>query len=231
MQALIVTGTAAGTQPIYLPYDKAPVPFGDPLAATLTAATPTVVTVKGYTPTRGDAVAFSPSNGFLSSLSGTLSTIGIVANTTYYVTSVSGNTFSLTTQKALSTDYPLSSITTGGNSVGGTVATPTLAVPLFVHLLSNQPDGLLAPFKSGASVLAINGGAVSGTGSSTLPITVMGAADLSSTYTTAAPGAPIGPSSFSVIATIGFGAPQIIQLSNDWIVASGSTSTLILIQN
>src|ERR1700691_4942038 len=111
MQVLVTTGTAAGTQPIYLPYDKAPVPFGDPLTATMTAATPTVVTVPGYFPTRGDAVAFSPANGFLSSLSGTLSTIGIVGNTTYYVTSVSGDTFSLTTQKAAATDFPLSSIT------------------------------------------------------------------------------------------------------------------------
>ena len=34
MQVLITTGTLAGTQPIYLPYDKAPVPFGDPLGAT-----------------------------------------------------------------------------------------------------------------------------------------------------------------------------------------------------
>jgi hypothetical protein len=41
----------------------------------------------------------------------------------------------------------------------------------------------------------------------------------------------LGPNTFAVIATIAFGSPKIIQLSNDWIVATGSTSTLILIQN
>ena len=57
MQVLITTGTAAGSQPIYLPYDKAPVPFGDPLAASLTAATPSIITVPGYIPTVNDAVS------------------------------------------------------------------------------------------------------------------------------------------------------------------------------
>jgi len=96
MQVLITTGTLAGTQPIYLPYDKAPVPFGDPLAASLTAATPTVVTVPGYFPSNGDAVALSVAgtSGFLSSLSG-LTTIAAQLNTTYYVSSASGDTFTL----------------------------------------------------------------------------------------------------------------------------------------
>ena len=53
MQVLITTGTLLGTAPIYLPYGVAPVPFGDPLAATLTYATPTVVTVPGYNPNQG----------------------------------------------------------------------------------------------------------------------------------------------------------------------------------
>ena len=40
MQVLITTGTfaAANANAIYLPYDKAPIPFGDPLATTVTSA-------------------------------------------------------------------------------------------------------------------------------------------------------------------------------------------------
>jgi hypothetical protein len=224
MQVLITTATAAGTQPIYLPYNKAPIPFGDPLAASLTAATPTVVTVPGYTPTNGDAVSFSVAgtSGFLASLSG-LSTISFQLNTTYYVSSASGQTFTLSTQKASAATpaFVYASITTLGQFGGQP----------FVHLLSNQLDGTLEPFETSATVLAMNGGAVSGTGASTLPITIFGAADKSATLATGSYGAPLGPSTYSVIATVGFGAPQLIQLSNDWIVASGSTSTLILIQN
>ncbi len=225
MQALIVTGTTAGTQPIYLPYDLAPVPFGDPLAATLTAATPTVVTVPGYFPTNGDAVALSVAgtSGFLSSLAG-LTTISLQLNTTYYVSSASGQTFTLSTQKASAATPAtvLASITTLAQSGG----------QAFVHLLSNQPDGTVLPFKPGNTVLAMNGGSAQLIGTNSFAaITLMGAADKNSTVATGTYGAPLGPTTFSVIATIGFGAPKLVQLSNDWIVATGSTSTLILIQN
>lgn len=224
MQVLVTTGTTAGTAPIYLPYDLAPLPFGDPLAASWTAATPTVVTVPGYTPANGDGVALSiaGTSGFLSSLSG-LTTISAQLNTTYYVSSASGQTFTLSTQKAsAATPAGVLSMITTGMQLGGQD---------FVHLLSNQVDGTLLPFKPGNTVVAMNGGAVAGTGVITGSITLMGAADKSSTVTTGTYGAPLGPSTFSVIATIAFGAPKIIQLSNDWIVATGSTSTLILIQN
>jgi hypothetical protein len=224
MQVLIVTGTTAGTQPIYLPYGLAPVPFGDPLAATLTAATPTVVTVPGYFPSNGDAVSFSVAgtSGFLTSLSG-LSTISMQLNTTYYVSSASGQTFTLSTQKASAATPAgvLSAITTLGQ-LGGQP---------FVHLLSNQPDGSLIPFETGGSVVAMNGGAIAGTGTLTGSITLFGASDKSTTLATGSFGAPLGPNAFSVITTIGFGTPKVIILSNDWIVASGSTSSLILIQN
>jgi hypothetical protein len=224
MQALIVTGTTAGTQPIYLPYGLAPVPFGDPLAASLTAATPTVVTVPGYFPTNGDAVSISVAgtSGFLTSLSG-LSTISLQLNTTYYVSSASGQTFTLSTQKASAATpaFVEASITTLGQ-LGGQP---------FVHLLSNQPDGTLVPFETGGSVLAMNGGAIAGTGTLVGSITLFGASDKSTTLATGTFGAPLGPNAFSVIATVGYGTPKIIVLSNDWIVASGSTSTLILIQN
>jgi len=223
MQVLITTGTTAGTAPIYLPYDLAPLPFGDPLAASWTAATPTVVTVPGYTPANGDAVALSiaGTSGFLSSLSG-LTTISAQLNTTYYVSSASGQTFTLSTQKAsAATPAGVLSMITTGMQLGGQD---------FVHLLSNQIDGPLLPFKPGNTVLAMNGGAVAGTGTLVGSITLMGAADKSATLVTGTYGAPLGPSTFSVIATIGFGTPKIVQLSNDWIVATGSTSTLILIQ-
>jgi len=229
MQVLISTATAAGTQPIYLPYDKAPVPFGDPLAGTLTAATPTVVTVPGYVPTNGDAVSISVAgtSGFLSSLSG-LSTISFQLNTTYYVSSASADTFTLSTVKATAASpaFVYASITSLGQ-FGGQV---------FVHLLSNQVDGTLCPFKTGASVVAMNGGAVSGTGTETLPITILGAPDLNTVLTTGTYGAPLGPNAlgttgWNVIGTIGFGTPKLVTLNYDWIVATGSTGTLILLQN
>jgi len=224
MQVLITTGTTAGTAPIYLPYGVAPVPFGDPLACTLTYATPTVVTVPGYNPTNGDAVSFSVAgtqSGFLSSLAG-LTSISMQLNTTYYVSSASGQTFTLSTQKA--------SAATPAGVLSSLLVTAQVGQP-FVHLLSNQPDGTLVPFESGGTVLAMNGGAIAGTGTLVGDITLFGASDKSTTLSTGTFGAPLGPNTFAVIATIGFGRPKLVTLSNDWIVASGSTSTLILIQN
>jgi hypothetical protein len=226
MQVLITTGTNNGTQPIYLPYDKAPVPFGDPLAGSCTAATPSIFTVPGYIPTKGDAVSISVAgtSGFLSSLAG-LTTISGQLNTTYYVAGVSAvNAFTLGTQKATLTS--ISMITTLGQFGGQP----------FVHLLSNQTDGPVIPFKPGNTVLAMNGGAVSGTGTTVLPITLLGAADLNTVLATGSYGAPLGPNAagatgWTAIATVGFGAPVLIPLSYDWIVASNSTATLILIQN
>jgi hypothetical protein len=224
MQVLITTATAAGTAPIYLPYGLAPLPFGDPLAASWTAATPTVVTVPGYNPSNGDAVSLSiaGTSGFLTSLNG-LVTISAQLNTTYYVSSASGQTFTLSTQKAsAATPAGVLSMITTGMQLGGQD---------FVHLLSNQVDGTLIPFETGATVLAMNAGAVSGTGSSVLPITLFGSPDKNTVLATGTYGAPLGPNAFVVISTIGFGTPKLITLTSDWIVASGSTSTLVLIQN
>lgn len=230
MQVLIATGTVAGTQPIYLPYDKAPVPFGDPLVATLTAATPTVVTVPGYQPSNGDAVSISVAgtSGFLASLSG-LSTISLQLNTTYYVSSATNNTFTLSTQKASAATpaFVEASITSLGQFGG----------QAFVHLLSNQVDGPVYPFKSGGTVLAMNGGsAATLTTIGTAPVTILGAADLNTVLATGSYGAPLGPNAagttgWSVIGTIGFGTPKLVTLGFDWIVATGSTSTVILLQN
>ena len=218
MQVLITTGTVAGSQPIYLPYDKAPVPFGDPLAATVTSANPGVFTVPGYLPTLNDAVSFTVQGptGFLSTLAG-LATVG-QPSTTYYVVSPSTDTFELSTAKG---GTAVSIVSTMAQN-GGTV---------IVHLLSNQVDGTTIPFKPGNTVLAMNGGsdATIGTYASTHSfdsITLFGASDLTTVY-----GNPIGPGTWNLITTVAFGAPKLVTLNYDWIVASGSTSSLILLQN
>ena len=101
---------------------------------------------------------------------------------------------------------------------------------VIVHLLSNQVDGTTIPFKPGNTVLAMNGGnagtSVSTAANAFAAITLFGAPDLTTVY-----GNPIGPGTWNVISTIAFGAPKLVTLNYDWIVASASTSTLVLLQN
>jgi hypothetical protein len=219
MQVLINTGTAAGTAPIYLPFNISPLPFGEPWSdVTMTAATPSVITVPGFNPAQNSLVSLSVGGG---AVLGTLTSLTVSANQIYYTTSISGQTFSVST---VANGTPLNAFTTGLQA--GTASLITL------HTLSQQADGPVVPFESGATVLAMNGGNAQLLGTASFAaITLMGAPDKSSTVTTAAYGTVLGPAAFSVIATIAFGAPKLVQLSNDWIVASGSTSTLILIQN
>ena len=234
MQILLTTATVAGTTPIYLPYDKAPVPFGDPLAGTVTSAAAAVFTVPGYYPTNRDAVSLSIAGG---GAGNTLSTGGLATtmaqvNTTYYVASASGDTFSLTSNKASGSDYPVATLSTGGGYL--------LTGQLFVHLLSNQIDGTTCPFKTGATAVAWNAGnagtSVSTAANAFAAITILGAPDLNTVLATGTYGAPLGPNAlgttgWNVIGTIGFGTPKLVTLNYDWIVASGSTSSLVLIQN
>jgi hypothetical protein len=219
MQVLITTGTTAGTTPIYLPFNVAPLPFGDPWSnVTLTAATPSVITVAGFNPVQSGLISFSVGGG---AVLGTLTTLTVSANQVYFITSVSGQTFSVST---ISSGTPLNAFTTGLQA--GTASLITM------HTLSGEVDGPVCPFETGATVLAINAGSAQLIGTNSYAsITIMGAADKASTTTTAAYGTVLGPSTFSVIATVAFGAPKLINLSNDWIVASGSTSTLVLLQN
>jgi hypothetical protein len=218
MQVLITTATSAGTTPIYLPFNVAPLPFGDPWSnVTLTLATPSVITVAGFTPVQSSLISFSVGGG---AVLGTLTSLTVSANQVYYVTSISGQTFSVST---ISSGTPLNAFTTGLQA--GTASLITM------HTLSGQADGPVCPFESGATVLAMVGPTSAFSTTSQLAITLFGAADKSSTTTTAAYGTVLGPSTFSVIATIGAGQPKLVTLSNDWIVASGSTNTLILIQN
>jgi hypothetical protein len=234
MQMLLVTGAATITTSlgIYLPYDKAPTPFGDPLAATLTIATPTVITVPGYIPTGGDAVSISVAgnSNFLSSLAG-LTSISLQLGTTYYVvgTSIAAgtNAFVITTQKGgvapATVEASITSLA-GGNVVAGQV---------FVHLLSNQADGSVIPFKPGNTVICYNAGLNTGLNNSGSPgMNLYGSPDLNTTLATGSYGAPLGPSGWVVLATFsGAPIPQIVQLKYDWICASGSTGTLVMLQN
>jgi hypothetical protein len=128
MQILNVTNL-----PIYLPYDKAAVPFGDPLeGVTCTSASPGVVTAPGYAPTNGDAVQFT----FLAG--GSMPT-GLTAATTYYVVAASGNTFEVAATKG-----------------GAAINTSSTGASLVLHLLSQQVDGVTLPFKPGYTVLVEN---------------------------------------------------------------------------
>jgi hypothetical protein len=225
MQILNLPGTAAGTQPTYLPLDKAPVPFGDPLAATMTAATPSVITVPGYAPTQNDIVSFSV-GGAASSLFATSSFAGSLTsqfalNNAYYVTPAGGASFTLSTQKSSVAITSVSAWNTASANAGGT---------LFVHTLSNQTDGTTIPFKPNNQALAINLGYYTSSGSPA-SITLFGASDLSATLATASYGTVIGPGTYSVIATIAPYTAALVTLSKDWVVASASTASLILIQN
>jgi hypothetical protein len=236
MQALIITGVFAGgnSNAIYLPYDKAPIPFGDPLAGTVTSAgtgsgaAGGVFTVPGYQATNGDAVSLSVAGttGFLTSLSALTSQAQ--ANTTYYVSSASADTFSLSSAKAAA-----------ATPAGVIAVTSTLAQnggQLFVHLLSNQADGSTLPFKPNNTVLAMNLPTSAFTTTNQLAITLFGANDVSGVLATGSYGAPLGPNGstttgWAVIATIGPGMVKLVPLTYDWIMASGSTNTLVLIQN
>jgi hypothetical protein len=238
MQCLIVTGVfaAANSAAIYLPYDKAPVPFGDPLVATMTNATGTVVTIPSYQPTKDDALSFSYS-GAGASLIGTQVYAGSLASTfnfnvVYYATPTSTSapwTFTLSTGKSTSTQ--------GITSVSNWLTAVTSSQSIVAHLLSNEVDGPILPFKPNNTVLAMNLPTSSFTTTNQVAITLFGTNDVSNILATApAFGFPMGPNGsattgWSVIATIGAGQPKLIQLTYDWIVASGSTNTLVLIQN
>ncbi len=209
MQVLITTAVfaAGNSSAIYLPYDKAPLPFGDPLAATVTSAASAVFTVPGYQPTNGDAVSYSiaGTTGFLTSLS-TLTTQFAQPNTTYYVSSATINpdTFTLSTQKASAATPAvcMATITTLGQ-LGGQV---------FVHLLSNQADGSTAPFKTGATALAQVWPTSAFSTTNQLAITLFGAPDVNSILATGTYGAPLGcgPCSYRVspsLSRIAWGPP------------------------
>lgn len=199
MQVLNVTALA-----IYLPYDNAPVPFGDPLSdVSITVSTVgCIVSAVGYnTPKVNDAIAFSTTSS--SAISSTL-----VMGATYYVQAIistANGQFTISTAK--------------GGVVASSLSSTTAGKGATLHLLSNQVDGSLIPFKTGGSVVAIN---MSG------QVTALyQSPDLNTTTY----GNPQGPNTAIVTTTsLNTGAVAMVQLSNDWIYAS-SGGNVVLLQN
>lgn len=194
--------------PIYLPYDKAPVPFGDPFTtATVTSAAPGVFTVVGYTPLLNDAVQLS-----ISTLSTAVLDTAFTAGITYYAVNITtaAGTFSLSTQK---------------NGTGQSTQAVNVQGPLTVHLLSNQTDGTVQPFKTGNQVLAFN--------LSTAAVFLQGAPDLNTTTY----GNPTGVGTKVLLPGVPAGgipanSCALVTLSQDWLLTtSAGPGTLSLIQN
>lgn len=213
---------------VYLPYDSAVVPFGDPFQdVTITSSTTAVISVPGYAAAVNDIVGFTPTAGNtlasgISSYapagqySGTQSSGFTPANGAsglYYVTSV-------TVTGGVST-FTISS-TKGGSAVATTTSN-SAAGQVTIYLLNLQKDGTLLPFKAGASVVVMN---LSGTSA-----TLQTAADTgqavagTNTYNQA----PLGAGAYTTVATVASGTAQVVVLNNDWVRASGSN--LVMIQN
>ena len=200
MQLLVI-----GKLPVYLPYDIAPVPFGDPISdALMTSAAPGVFTVKGYTPLLNDGVQLS-----VPAFSTAVLDTGFALGVTYYAVNITtaAGTFSLSTVK---------------NGTGQPTRQAAVAgAPLTVHLMTKQVDGTVAPFKTGNQVLAIN--------LDTQAVFLQGAPDtnLSNSY-----GNPTGPGTSVLIATIGTSSMALVTLSQDWLLTTGAGGgNLSLIQN
>ena len=194
--------------PIYLPYGKAPVPFGDPFTTgTVTSAAPGVFTVTGYVPLLNDLVQLS-----ISALSTATLNTAFTAGVTYFVVNVTtaAGTFSLSTTK-------------GGT--GQSTQAVNVQGPITVHLISNQFDGTLIPFESGSTVLAVN--------LSTAAIFLQGGADLN----TASYGNPTGPGALSLLTGVPPGgipanSMALVVLNQDWMLTtSAGPGNLSLIQN
>ena len=185
---------------VYTVTDVAPIPFGDPFQGSATSSTAAVVfTVVGYQSTSGDAVTLSQeAGGFLD----TAFTVGKI----YYVVSPSTDTFEL-------------SATKGGSAIAA--ASTTASSLVSVHLVSNQVDGTVIPFKPGNTVVALN--------LSTYSVSLYGAPDASAptpgNYTY-----PTGPGTAVSMATVAAGAAALVQLNYDWIKCS-STAGCVLLQN
>lgn len=130
MQLLNVTNL-----PIYLPADKAPAPFGDPIAGvTATAAAPGIITVPGYNaPVAGDAISLTFMAG------GSMPSPLVGAQTYYVVAPIVNNTFAVSATKG-----------------GAAITTTTTGANLVAHLLSGEVDGVVLPFKPTNTVLVEN---------------------------------------------------------------------------
>lgn len=196
--------------PVYLPYDLAPVPFGDPFTGINTdTATSSTFTVPGYQPTNGDAVqVFQGAGGALAA--------SFTAGQVYYVVGAAAN----------SSSFNLAT-TVGGTGLIGSTRSTGLNVNVLKAAAANALGPAL-PFKPNWSVVALN--------TTSTSVTLLGAADSGQNLPGAGPfNPPAGPGTYAVLATVAAGAAQVVQLTADWIMASafGTTAaaSLILLQN
>lgn len=201
MQVLNVTNL-----PIYLPYDKAPLPFGDVFDdGSATLASPAVFTAVGYVPTVGDSVGISVDAG------GTLDAAFSVGTRYFVKTSPGNNTFTL-------------SATNGGAAINSTAASSGLSI----HLLSGQVDGSTLPFKPSSVAVVLNLTAGS--------LTLQSAPDSGTSGQYGRPAGPGSWSTVKFAngtaggGVVGAGAAALVQLDNDWIRVS-TAATLVLLQN
>jgi hypothetical protein len=210
MQLLAITNL-----PIYLPYDKAQLPAGDPIpGVTATAAAPGVFTFADtYTPANGDAIALTFAVGGSLPAPLTVTPNGTTtfgnpgtALAIYYAVGASGQTCNLAATKG-----------------GAAITTTTTGSLITAHLMSGQVDGVTLPFKPGYTVLVENnsGGTLVLQGA---PDTGQGAPG-TNTYNP-----PAGPGTFVTLATLTAGAQTLVNLSFDWIRVS-TAGTLFLQQN
>jgi hypothetical protein len=200
MQILNVTNL-----PIYLPYDKAPLPFGDVFDdGSHTNASPAVFTAVGYVATAGDAVGLSVDSG------GALDA-NFTVGTRYFVVSPSGNTFQLSATKG-----------------GAAINSSSVGSALSIHLLSNQVDGVTIPFKPGYVVVALNltGGSLTLQSAPDTNATGQYGRPQGPGSWSTVPFAN-GVAGGGVVAA---GSAALVQLNNDWIRVS-TAATLVLQQN
>lgn len=195
--------------PVYLPYDNAPVPFGDPFTGITTdAATSSTFTVPGYQPTNGDAVqVFQGAGGALAA--------SFTAGVVYYVVGAAAN----------SSSFNLAA-TVGGAAIVGSTRSTGINVNVLKAATALGPT---IPFKPNYSVCVFN--------TNSTAVTLLGAADTGQTtapgFGTYSP--PAGPGTYSVLGTVAANSASLLQLSADWVMASafGTTAgaSLILLQN
>jgi hypothetical protein len=212
MQLLNVTNL-----PIYLPYDKAAVPFGDPFSdLTATIASPGVFTAPGYNPTNGDKVIVTFAAG--GSLPGGITNTANASPYTPGLTPGFPYTIYYVVGAVASTGAFNLSATLGGAGIN----TTTTGSLLTLHLFSGQVDGVTLPFKPGYTVLVENNSG--GT------LVLQGAVDSG----VLAPGQgyapPAGPGTWNTLVSLVTGAQALVQLSYDWIRVS-TAGTLALQQN
>lgn len=193
MQLLNVTNL-----PINLALDRAPVPFGDPIAgATATAAAPGVFTVPGYNaPVVGDALSFT-------FLAGGSMPAPLVAGTQYYVQAV--------------VSAALGTFNVSATKGGAAITTTTTGASLIAHLLSGQTDGVVLPFKPNNTVLVENNSA--GT------LVLQSTSDLNAGV---GPSQGPNTGTWATIVSLVAGARALASLNNDWIrVSTAGTLSLV----